>query len=154
MRVTKLTKAEYDTSRDCQYKEVVLLREDIDTYPKEEGAARAYARYMNEHPQLNMDDIKLRIESEEVEEDHYGNGGGIYHTAIIYTEVPETKDEIENRVATADKKILEAYATEIGDSIKWLYKTLTAYAPEKDIPYYKEKIEECVKNELKKQLSI
>lgn len=154
MRVTNLTKAQYDTSRNCQYKEIVLRREDISTYPKEEGAARVYARYMNEHPQLDMDDIKLRIESEEVEEDHYGNGGGVYHTAIIYTEASETKDEIENRVAAADKKILEAYAAEIGDSIKWLYKTLTAYAPKTDIPYYKGKIEECVKNELKKQLGI
>lgn len=85
-------------NRNRQRVREVLHSENIVLYPAENQAAKIYAKYMAEHPELDMKDINLNIDEEEREEDYHGNGGGVDRTAVVCRSHEETDWEYNQRV--------------------------------------------------------
>jgi len=102
-------------NRNRQRVREVLHSENIVLYPAENQAAKIYAKYMAEHPELDMKDVNLNIDEEEREEDHYGNGGGIDRTAVICRSHEETPWEFNQRVQQEED---EAYVKLSGQLAK------------------------------------
>ena len=154
MKIDNLSLAQSNTSRNSEYKETVIYRCGINTYPQEEDGAKMFAKFMMEHPEYSMDDVRMRLVTKVEEEDYHGHGGGVEYTLEIYQETPETDNEIKERISAAEKKICIAYSEEIGNTIGWFYKTLTAYVPLAEIPDYQKKVFELVKKITKDKLGL
>lgn len=76
----------------------VLYTKRLTMHPYENQMAKEYARFMQGHPDLSEDDVRCKVDCQEVEEDHYGNGGGIDRTLVIYTEREESDKEYNERM--------------------------------------------------------
>ena len=78
-------------------REEIIFSQSISTYPYEEGAAKLYASFMKNNPQLEGEEIHCRVDKKEREEDYYGNGGGVEYTLIIFRWVKETEEQYQER---------------------------------------------------------
>lgn len=99
----------------------VLYTERINLYPAENQAAKIYAKYMAEHPELDMKDISLNIDEEEREEDHYGNGGGIERTAVVCRSHEETSWEFNQRVQQEEDELYVKLSGKLANVFKDFY---------------------------------
>jgi len=99
----------------------VLHSENIVLYPAENQAAKIYARYMAEHPELDMKDINLDIDEEECEEDHYGNGGGVDRTAVICRYHEETDWEYSQRIQQEEDEAYVKLSGKLANVFKDFY---------------------------------
>lgn len=92
--------------KDLQTKRDILFSKRLCCYPAVEEAAKEFAKFISEHPEYSVDDVRCFIEETEREEDHYGNGGGIDRTLIIYKERLETQEEYNNRIRVEEDNII------------------------------------------------
>lgn len=92
--------------KDLQSKREILFSKRLCCYPAVEEAAKEFAKFISEHPEYSVDDVRCFIEEKEREEDHYGNGGGIDRTLIIYKERLETQDEYNARIRVEEDNII------------------------------------------------
>lgn len=92
--------------KDLQTKRETLFSKRLCCYPAVEEAAKEFAKFISEHPEYSVDDVRCFIEEKEREEDHYGNNGGIDRTLIIYRERLETKEEYDNRIRVEEDNII------------------------------------------------
>ena len=53
----------------------------------------------------------MYIEREEIEEDHYRNGGGVDETCIIYKRREETAEECAKRVRNEEQEVIQKYSS-------------------------------------------
>lgn len=104
--------------RKKESKQDILLRQNLVTSPYESEAAKIYMKFLREHPDLNEDDVEMRIDSWEEEEDHYGHGGGYFHAVEIYTTREETDDEFNKRIGDAEATIYKNAEKELLRVIK------------------------------------
>lgn len=99
--------------RGERFVEIMLLNESLNCYPPESQAAKIYAKFMAEHPDISPDDVTMRIDSYEREEDYYGNGGGYDSYVRIVKYRPETQEEHDKRVNDEEEKAIKQYANNI-----------------------------------------
>ena len=144
MNISGISKYIQGLSRNAETSDQVLLNEIVTTSPPEDGAAKRFIKFLNEHPEYNVDDINMRIDTFVVEEDAYGNGGGHVHRVVIYLEKSETPEEIKKRIIKNEDKICEIYGNELKDTIKNLYKALTPYIPDNETVAYKNRVSSVV----------
>lgn len=92
--------------KDLQTKRETLFSKRLCCYPAVEEAAKEFAKFISEHPEYSVDDVRCFIEEKEREEDHYGNNGGIDRTLIIYKERLETQEEYNTRIRVEEDNII------------------------------------------------
>jgi hypothetical protein len=90
-----------------------LFRKHLSCWPPENEAAKLYHRFLKEHPEYEDAPIRCIIDSKEMEEDHYGNGGGVENTLIIYREREETDEEYDRRIKECENQLIDKYSNEI-----------------------------------------
>lgn len=91
----------------------VLYTKSLSCYPPENEAAKIFVDFLEKHPEYSAKDINIRIDSEEIEEDHYGNGGGYERTAVIFKLRNETDKERSDRIHNAEDVLIDAYSYDI-----------------------------------------
>lgn len=64
---------------------------------------------VKKHPEHSPDDVDMRIDSYEREEDHYGNGGGWDQYVRIFKRREETDSEYEARIAKGEAESLDKF---------------------------------------------
>ena len=102
----------------------ILLRQRLNTLPYEEQGAKLFMKYCTEHPEYKIDDLHMRVSSEEREEDHYGNGGGFDNFLEIYINAEETDDEYKERIDYLEFKAIKDYERSLEDKTTELRNTL------------------------------
>lgn len=87
----------------------ILHSESLNCYPAENQAAKIFAKWLSEHPEYSADDVDMRIDSYEREEDHYGNGGGWDQYVRIFKRREETQAEYDERIAKGEAESLDKF---------------------------------------------
>ena len=87
----------------------ILYSESLNLYPAESQAAKIFAKWLKEHPEYSPDDVDMRIDSYEREEDHYGNGGGWDQYVRIFKRREETQAEYDERIAKGESESLDKF---------------------------------------------
>lgn len=133
----------------------VLYSSSINTYPSDIDVSRKYAKFLREHPEINEDEIDIHIESREEEEDHYGNGGGIYETMQIIKRRESTDNEYNKQVKDGEKKVVDFYIKKIG----WLISEFNEYYcgygyKDVDLDKYHKEVYEAIEKVAKEKLKI
>ncbi len=96
-------------------------------YPHENQAAKIYAQWLKDHPEENMSDINMRIDSYEREEDHYGNGGGYDRYVRIYKTRKETQEEYDARIKREEEFHLKEFEVDVRRNLSDLIHNLNIY---------------------------
>lgn len=100
-------------SRNKQEIDIVVYSKSLSCYHYEEQAAKEFINYLEQHPEESKNDLHLRIDSVEHEEDHYGNGGGTERIMKIYKRREETDDELKARIAKEESEMIKRYKSSI-----------------------------------------
>lgn len=87
----------------------ILHSESLNCYPAENQAAKIFVEWLKKHPEHSPDDVDMRIDSYEQEEDHYGNGGGWDQYVRIFKRREETDSEYEARIAKGESESLDKF---------------------------------------------
>ena len=98
--------------------EEILLEKHLCCYPPENEAAKIYHQFLLEHPEYDNNETRCKIISEEREEDHYGNGGGVDNTLIIFKYREETDSEYNNRIQEKENFIIQKYTKELNNILR------------------------------------
>lgn len=102
----------------------ILFTQGLSCYPYQKEAFEIVTDYLNKHPDLNMKDLDINVDEKEIEEDHYGNGGGIRRTLIISKVREETDAEYENRIKTEENAVFKRHLERIEDELKFMLRAL------------------------------
>lgn len=100
-------------TRNKQQLSDVLYSKSLNLYPAENQAAKIFAKWLAEHPEYSVNDVDMRIDSYEREEDHYGNGGGSDQYVRIVKHREETDSELKERIANEESECLEKFRKEL-----------------------------------------
>ena len=95
-----------------------LFRKHLSCWPPENEAAKLYHMFLKEHPEYEDVPIRCMIDSKEREEDHYGNGGGVERTLIIYKEREETDEEYDRRIKECEDQLIDNIVEKISKFLK------------------------------------
>ena len=87
----------------------ILHSESLNCYPAENQAAKIFVEWLKKHPEYSPDDVDMRIDSYEREEDHYGNGGGLDQYVRIFKRREETQAEYDARIAKGEAESLDKF---------------------------------------------
>ena len=87
----------------------ILHSASLNCYPAENQAAKIFMEWLKNHPEYNPDDVVMRIDSYEREEDYYGNGGGYDRYVRIFKRRKETDSEYEARIAKEESESLDKF---------------------------------------------
>ena len=79
--------------KDLQTKREILFSKRLCCYPAVEEAAKEFAKFISEHPEYGVDDVRCFIEEND-------------HTLIIYRERLETQEEYDNRIRVEEDNII------------------------------------------------
>ena len=96
-------------TRYKQHVDDILFSQSLNLYPAENQAAKIFARWLSEHPEYSADDVDMRIDSYEREEDHYGNGGCWDQYVRIFKRREETQAEYDERIAKGEAESLDKF---------------------------------------------
>ncbi len=96
-------------TRYKQHVDDILFSQSLNLYPAENQAAKIFAKWLKEHPEYSPDDVDMRIDSYEREEDHYGNGGGWDQYVRIFKRREETQAEYDARIAKGEAESLDKF---------------------------------------------
>lgn len=99
--------------RSYKKRKNVLFSQLLVTIHPDDEAAKLFMVFMKEHPELSTHDTFMEIETEEVEEDYYGNGGGYDHICRVYQWEEEAQQEHDDRIKAEKDKILGWYINEV-----------------------------------------
>lgn len=115
-------------------------------------AAKIFVKYLGEHPEESVKTLNMRIDSEEQEEDHYGNGGGWEHTCVIYRNVEETDTECNLRVLNEEEELFDKCAVDVTKAITSTMCDVYGYSKAEDKTLVEESINRLVDKVKKKML--
>ena len=96
-------------TRYKQHVDDILFSQSLNLYPAENQAAKIFAKWLSEHPEYSADDVDMRIDSYEREEDYYGNGGGYDNCVRIFKRRKETDSEYDARIAKEESESLDKF---------------------------------------------
>ena len=114
-------------SRNKKSVEERFFSKSLCCYPPENEAAKIFAAWLSEHPNVSPDDVDMRIDSYEREEDHYGNGGGYDRYMRIYKYRPESDEEQKDRIADEEKEVIDDFMKNIRHEILQLVRNFDIY---------------------------
>lgn len=103
----------------------ILFTQGLSCYPYQKEAFEIITDYLSKHPDINIKELYIDVDEKEVEEDHYGNGGGIQRTLIISKVREETDAEYENRVKTEENTVFKQHFTRIDDELRFMLRALS-----------------------------
>lgn len=101
-----------------------LFRKHLSCWPPENEAAKLYHIFLKEHPEYEDVPIRCMIDTKEMKEDYYGNGGGVENTLIIYKEREETDEEYDRRIKECENQLIDKYSNEIVSELAQLESSL------------------------------
>lgn len=87
----------------------ILHSESLNCYPAENQAAKIFVKWLSEHPEYSADDVDMRIDSYEREDDYHGHGGGYDQYVRIFKRREETDSEYEARIAKEESESLDKF---------------------------------------------
>ena len=96
-------------TRYKQHVDDILFSQSLNLYPAENQAAKIFAKWLSEHPEYSADDVDMRIDSYEREEDYHGNGGGWDQYVRIFKRREETQAEYDARIAKGESESLDKF---------------------------------------------
>lgn len=96
-------------TRYKQHVDDILFSQSLNLYPAENQAAKIFAKWLSEHLEYSADDVDMRIDSYEREEDYYGNGGGYDNYVRIFKRRKETDSEYDARIAKEESESLDKF---------------------------------------------
>ena len=105
----------------------VLYSESLTCYPAESQAAKIFAKWLKEHPEVSPDDVEMRIDSYEREEDYYGNGGGYDKYVRIFKRREETQSEYDERIKREENAYFENFRNHVYGHVAELIRDLSIY---------------------------
>lgn len=105
----------------------VLYSESLNCYPAENQAAKIFVKWLKEHPEVSPDDVDMRIDSYEREEDYHGNGGGYDRYVRIFKRREETQSEYDERVKREEDACFEKFSNHVYGHVAELIKDLSIY---------------------------
>ena len=105
----------------------ILHSESLNCYPAENQAAKIFAKWLSEHPEYSSDDVDMRIDSYEREEDYHGNGGGYDRYVRIYKRREETQAEYDARIAKGEAESLDKFKEKLRFLITDLVRDFSIY---------------------------
>ena len=114
-------------SRNVRNVRDILHSESLNCYPAENQAAKIFANWLKEHPEYQISDVDMCIDSFEREEDHYGNGGGYDRYIRIFKSRPETKEEYNTRVKGEEDEKFEEFSSGVHRCVCELIRELSIY---------------------------
>lgn len=114
-------------TRYKQHVDDILFSQSLNLYPAENQAAKIFAKWLSEHPEYSADDVDMRIDSYEREEDHYGNGGGWDQYVRIFKRREETQAEYDARIIEEEKKCLDKFRVALRKNIGELIQDFHIY---------------------------
>ena len=114
-------------SRNVRNVRDILHSESLNCYPAENQAAKIFANWLKEHPEYQISDVDMCIDSFEREEDHYGNGGGYDRYIRIFKSRPETKEEYNTRVKGEEDEKFEEFSRGAHRCVCELIRELSIY---------------------------
>lgn len=114
-------------SRNVRNVRDILHSESLNCYPAENQAAKIFANWLKEHPEYQISDVDMCIDSFEREEDHYGNGGGYDRYIRIFKSRPETKEEYNTRVKGEEDEKFEEFSSGVNRCVCELIRELSIY---------------------------
>lgn len=120
----------------------ILHKEFVSCTPYEECVAKKFHKYLKDHPELDEDEVRMYVDSKENEEDHYGHGGGVIRTLVIYRWREETQEEIQKRIDDRDLKVMQQFNDDFGKVFKSLQRNCEGI-------HEKESIEKIYNSEMK-----
>ena len=100
-------------SRNKEHVMEVLYSKHLCCYPPENEAAKLFVEWLKKNPEVSPDDVDMKINSVEVEEDYYGNGGGVDNTMIIYKTREETDREYKARIKEQEESAINEFMQKI-----------------------------------------
>ena len=113
--------------RNKLYVDDILYSEGLNCYPAENQASKIFIKWLKEHPEYNADDVDLKIDSYEQEEDYYGNGGGCEQYARIYKRREETNEEYKSRIMAEEDIVFEEFNGKLYKCLHDLIRELSIY---------------------------
>lgn len=105
----------------------ILHTESLNCYPPENQAAKIFAKWLADHPEYQISDVDMEIESVEREEDYYGNGGGYDRYIHIFKCREETKDEYDARIKKEEDEKITEFSTKVYRCVSDLIRQLNIY---------------------------
>lgn len=114
-------------TRYKQHVDDILLSKSLNLYPAENQAAKIFAKWLSEHPEYSADDVDMRIDSYEREEDYHGNGGGYDRYVRIFKRRKETDAELAARIKDEEDKVFEKFTRDVHAAIGELILNLSVY---------------------------
>ena len=96
-------------TRYKQHVDDILFSQSLNLYPAENQAAKIFVKWLSEHPEYSADDVDMRIDSYEREEDYHGNGGGYDNYVRIFKRRKETDSEYDVRIAKEESESLDKF---------------------------------------------
>lgn len=96
-------------TRYKQHVDDILFSQSLNLYPAENQAAKIFVKWLSEHPEYSADDVDMRIDSYEREEDYHGNGGGYDNYVRIFKRRKETDSEYDARIAKEESESLDKF---------------------------------------------
>jgi hypothetical protein len=105
----------------------VLYSESLNCYPAENQAAKIFVKWLKEHPEVSPDDVDMRIDSYEREEDYHGNGGGYDRYVRIFKRREETQSEYDERIKREEGACFEKFSGHVYGHVAELIKDLSIY---------------------------
>lgn len=133
----------------------ILYSKSLDTYPEENQAAKIFAKWLKEHPEYSMDDVNMRIDSYEKEEDYMGHFGGTDKYIRIFQRHEETDSEYNARIAKEESEAFDKFRNKLYFIVKDLINDFDIY-PNMDsdeIDAHVNSIENAVMNVVKEKIN-
>jgi len=133
----------------------ILYSEALDTYPAENQAAKIFAKWLKENPKYSMDDVEMRIDSYEQEEDYMGHFGGTKKYVRIFQRHKETNSEYNARIAKEESEALDKFKNKLYFIIKDLINDFSIYpnTDSDEIDAHVNSIENAVMNVVKEKIN-
>lgn len=114
-------------SRNVMSVRDILHTESLNCYPPENQAAKIFAKWLAGHPEYQISDVDMEIETIEREEDYHGNGGGYDRYVHIFKRREETKEEYDARVKKEENEKFAEFSTKVYRCVSDLIRQLDIY---------------------------
>lgn len=105
----------------------ILYSESLNCYPAENQAAKIFVKWLKDHPEYDPDDVDMRIDYYECEEDYYGNGGGYDQYVRIFKTREETQEEHEARIKREEDEAFNYFSNSVRRYVSDLIHELGIY---------------------------
>ena len=114
-------------TRHKQRVDDILHSESLNLHPAENQAAKIFAKWLTEHPEYSADNVDMRIDSYEREEDYFGNGGGYDKYVRIYQTREESDEEYAARIKKEEDDLFADFDKETRASVYKLIQDMGIY---------------------------